>query len=402
VRRWLVPWLLCLGAACAWAQNEPDTSRQLLVLMHQPPPHFRPDAGYGGGWDDAAARKARQRVAERVAREHGLHLDSAWSMERLGLDCYVMTAPQGVALEPLARQLSNDRRVAWAQPVQHYRAHSGGDPLLALQPAATAWHLAALHRSATGRGVRVALIDSRVDERHPDLTDQVARQADFLKGPATPERHGTAVAGIIAARADDGIGIAGISPQASLMALRACRETAQETLCNSLGLALALHDAIAHDVQVINLSLSGPPDRLLQHLLDVALDQGCTVVAAADAGEPSGGFPASHPGVVAVALALLPDRDVVVAPGRDVLTTLPGGRWQPLSGASYAAAHVSGLFALMRQFGNHAAGRQAGAALVRTATGAIDACATLAGISGGCSCDCPPPQDASAGRAIAK
>jgi subtilisin family serine protease len=371
--------------------------RQLLVLMQQPPAHFRPDAGYGGGWDDAAARKARRRVAEGIAREHGLQLESAWSMDHLGLDCYLMTAPPGVAVEPLVQKLSADRRIAWAQPVRRYQAQGGGDPLFALQPAATAWHLAGLRHEATGRGVRVAVIDSRVDAAHPDLAGQVERQADFVDGPAVPESHGTAVAGIIAARADDGVGMAGIAPQARLLALRACHERGGATLCSSLGLALALHDAIAHDAQVINLSLSGPPDRLLQRLLDAALDQGCTVVAAADEAAADGGFPASHPGVVAVAMQPVPGRDRALAPGRDVMATLPGGRWQPLSGASYAAAEVSGLFALLRQQGAPAAGRQAGAALARTPTGEIDACASLARAAGRCRCDCPAVHDAAAG-----
>jgi subtilisin family serine protease len=89
----------------------------------------------------------------------------------------------------------------------------------------------------------------------------------------------------------------------------------------------------------------------------------------------------------------------VLAPGQDVLTTLPGGRWQPLSGASYAAAHVSGLFALLRQHGTAALGRHAAQALVRTEAGGVDACATLAAGANACACDCPGLQDASAGRA---
>jgi hypothetical protein len=402
VRRWLVVLLLCLGAAGAWAVEDEDAGRQLLVLMRQPPAHLRSDSGYAGGWDDLAARKARERLARRIAEEHGLQLQSSWSMERLGLDCYVMTVPPGMAVDALAQRLSGDRRVAWAQPVQRYRAQAGGDPLYALQPAAQAWHLAALHRHATGQGVRVAVIDSGVDAGHPDLRGQIERQMDALDAPAVAERHGTAVAGIVAARADNGVGIMGVAPHASLLALRACREISSETVCNSLSLALALHDAITHDAQVINLSLSGPVDRLLQRLLDSALQQGCTVVAAVDPAKADGGFPASHPGVVAVAAQAHARHDVVLAPGQDVLTTLPGGRWQPVSGASYAAAHVSGLFALLRQHGGAALGRRAAQALVRTPAGGVDACATLEAGTGGCACDCPGLQDASAGRASAR
>lgn len=403
MRRWLIALLLGLATAGVWALDDVDADRQLLVLMRQPSAHLRADSGYGGGWDDLAVRKARERLARRIARDHGLQFEGSWSMERLGLDCYVMTAPPGVAVQALAQQLSADHRVDWAQPVQRYQAQSGpGDPLYALQPAAEAWQLAALHRSATGQGVRVAVIDSGVDAHHPDLEGQVERELDALDGPLPPERHGTAVAGIIAARANNGVGIMGVAPRASLLALRACREKASETVCNSLGLALALHAAIAHDAQVINLSLSGPADRLLQRLLDAALQQGSTVVAAADPAAADGGFPASHPGVVAVAAHLQARVDAVLAPGLDVLTTLPGGRWQPLSGASYAAAHVSGLFALLHQRGLAAAGRQAAQALVRAESGHVDACATLARNAGGCACDCPGGLEASTGRADAR
>src|SRR5258708_17645500 len=144
-----------------------------------------------------------------------------------------------------------------------------------------------------------------------------------------PEQHGAGVAGIIAARADNGLGIVGVAPRARLLALRACwQEPAQPsnspaTVCDSLGLAEALHFAIDHNAQVINLSLSGPPDRLLGGLLDAALARGITVVGAFDRALPGGGFPASHAGVVAV-IDESPDaapRGGFGAPVRDVPTT---------------------------------------------------------------------------------
>jgi hypothetical protein len=82
-------------------------------------------------------------------------------------------------------------------------------------------------------------------------------------------------------------------------------------------------------------------------------------------------------------LQSLPAR-VYGAPGRDVPTTQPGGRWYLVNGSSYAVAHVSGLIALVRQ----SDGRGARVALTRLSGGAIDACATLAGTSPGCDCSC--------------
>ena len=83
-------------------------------------------------------------------------------MPLLGVDCFVMDgAGRPSAPERVAQALSRDPRVAWAQPMNVYRTRGHDDPLYPLQPAAQAWHLPELHEIATGRNVRVAVIDSR-------------------------------------------------------------------------------------------------------------------------------------------------------------------------------------------------------------------------------------------------
>jgi subtilisin family serine protease len=311
-------------------------------------------------------------------------------MPLLGLDCHVLNVPSGQAPERVAEALSRDPGVEWAQPMNLYRARGHGDPLYSVQPAALAWQLSDLHDLSTGRDVRVAVIDSGIDAQHPDLAGQVVLRENFVDGrPLLAEQHGTAVAGIIAARADNGIGIVGVAPQARLLALRACWEqTPQVTLCTSLGLAMALHFAIEHDAGVINLSLAGPPDRLLDRLIGIALSHAITVVAAVDRRLPRGGFPASRAGVIAVTDEAhdtqLPG--ALPAPAVDVPVTLPGGRWGFVSGSSYAAAHVAGLFALLRERRSSQAQPLSAASVVFHATGEIDACATLSQVAGIGSC----------------
>jgi subtilisin family serine protease len=203
----------------------------------------------------------------------------------------------------------------------------------------------------------------------------VAVRENFVTDrPYAAEAHGTGVAGVIAAAENNRLGIAGVAPDARLLALRACWDGgAQGTICDSLSLAKALHFAVDRDAQVINLSLAGPQDRLLGRLIDVAIADGATVVAAADPDLPKGGFPASHPGVMAVGAG--GEGAALTAPGHDVPTTLPGGRWSLVNGSSYAAAHVSGLMALIRQREPRARGA---AALVTSRTnGTIDACASI-------------------------
>jgi subtilisin family serine protease len=259
--------------------------------------------------------------------------------------------------------------------------------------------LAELHEFATGRNVVIAEVDTGVELNHPDLRGQVALARNFVDGdPYTGELHGTAVAGIIAARADDGIGIAGVAPQARLLALRACWQdpSGGGAACSSFTLAKALQFALKENSQVINLSLGGPPDRLLQRLLDAALAQGVTVVAAVDPQVRGGGFPASHPGVLEVAGEPGGDTpaEVLLAPGEDIPTTIPGQRWGFVAGSSFAAAHVTGVVALLRELVPRIQPEQVrdalaphiGPSLVAGRPVMIDPCAALARAAGTRAC----------------
>lgn len=363
------------GAPVVAASEAPG---RVLVLLRLPPPHLRLGGDYAGGYGDGAGRAARRRVGEALVRRHGLKVVEAWPMPLLGVDCLVMAVGAGQSATTLAATLSKLDGVEWAQPVSRFqtrgRVATANDPLFAAQPAAVTWRLAELHRVADGRGASVAVIDSQVERGHPDLAGQAVLNEDFAPAPAgAGEDHGTAVAGIIAARAGNGIGIAGVAPRARLMALRACwRQGPTATVCDSLSLAKALHRAIERRAGIVNLSLGGPHDLLLGRLIDAARARGATVVAAYDAAAPAGGFPASHPGVIAVSddARLAGRPGVYLAPGRGVPTTISGGGWRLVDGSSYAAAHVSGLLALAR-------GARPVAA--RSDGGAIDGCATVLG-----------------------
>lgn len=366
--------------------------RQILVMIKMAPAHYRPNSAYGGSYGDGAAMASRRRLARDIARRNGLELIDGWPMPLLSVDCFVMRVPEGQSVDGLVARLSSEPNVAWSQPMQTFQAMSGApvpnDPLFRVEPAAITWNLAELYRVATGKGVSIAVVDSKVDDAHPDLAGQIVAEQDFVTDQSqSAEGHGTGVAGVIAARLDNGIGIAGIAPNARIMALRACWQasTTPSTLCSSLTLARALQYAIDHNAKIINLSLSGPSDPLLQKLIELALIKKTTIVTAFDVRRPQGGFPASLPGVVAVSderLQKLPPT-VYGAPGSDVPTTQPGGKWTLVSGTSFAVAHVSGLMALIRE--RQLARR---AALVRLPNGQIDACASLLVTTAGCNCLC--------------
>ena len=404
MKRWrtlaaLAALLLC---ALAQAQSGPqsDTAaahpdpvaeaaqHQVLVMLRLPAGHFRPDASYGGGYLKDSGSAARRRVAADIAAAHGLQLRDNWPMPAIGVDCFVMEAPDAVPSARVLDALAHDARVAWAQPLADYHGLGDADPLYPAQPAAQDWHLAELHRVSTGRNVTVAVVDSGVDATHPDLAGRIKLRRNFVDAAPDPaEVHGTAVAGIIGARSGNGIGIAGIAPGATLMALRACWETGgRAARCNSLTLGKAINYALENGADIINLSLAGPPDRLLQSLLEAALGRGVTVVGAADPQRPDGGFPASLPGVIGVARS--GDRhaalsNLLYAPGTDVPTCAPGPRWNLVSGSSYAAAHVAGLAALLAEV------RPRGGVRL-LAAGNIDACAALSRAAKACVCLCTP------------
>jgi subtilisin family serine protease len=371
--------LLCCMARPAMAQAE-EAARQVLVMLQLPKAHYRPDGSYAGTYGEGVGRQSRQHTARALAEAHRLEMRSDWAMPLAGVDCFVMRLPEGDARTSAeaARAVAEDRRVAWAQPVGLYRAQSSQqEPLYPAQPAARQWQLSELHKLATGRGVKVAVVDSGVEAHHPDLAAQVASSGNYVDDKAAPaEGHGTAIAGVIAARADNGAGIAGIAPQARLLALRACWQAApDQTLCTSLGLAKALYAAIQQGAHIINMSLGGPDDRLLALLLDQAQARGASVVAALPG---SGGpFPANHPGVLVVGSAPPLPSGAVLAPGRDVPSTAPGGGWAVVSGSSFAAAHAAGLLALVRELDGRRGALALKTALVTAGQGRIDSCATL-------------------------
>jgi hypothetical protein len=384
------------AAAMPSSPEDEELERQVLVMLRPLPTRVRHGGGYGARPPPGARRRA-----EAIARRQGLTVLASWPLPSLGLDCYVMRiAPGGDRAQVLAR-LADDRRVQWAQAMQVFEVLGAGDPLYAAQPTASRWHLRELHRIATGRDVLVAQIDSGVALDHPDLQGQVALARNFVPGDGYPaESHGTEVAGIIVASADNGLGMAGVAPQARLLALRACWQLAVGgARCSSFSLAQALQFALHAKARVINLSLTGPRDELLSRLIDAALARGSTVVAAVDVAAADGGFPASRPGVLAVASddGACPLAAGLRAPGTSVPTTTPPRGWGMVSGASFAAAQVSGLSALMLQLAPALTPAQVAGALRASAVaggsaqaGRVDACSALARAhpGGPCPCEC--------------
>ncbi|MCC5577114.1 S8 family serine peptidase [Microtetraspora sp. AC03309] len=210
-----------------------------------------------------------------------------------------------------------------------------------------------------GSGVTVAVVDSGVDAKHPQL--KVAQSVD-LTGTGTQDclGHGTSVAGIIAGTERKGSPFAGVAPDARLISIK---HTNAERGDPAL-LARAIAKAADLGAQVINVSVRASDRMDLRRAVGYALSKDAVIVAAAgnvtkEDGTPSPAYPAAYPGVLAVGSST-PDDGLaefsnistpvgVLAPGQDLTSTWPGGTYQnDLKGTSQATAYVSGVVALVR------------------------------------------------------
>ena len=307
---------------------------------------------------------------EAITRDYALELVERWHSQALSLDCLVMRAADAAAARSAWREMSTDPRIESVQLERHHRVAGAvptmpvKDPYFDLQMRTQRRDVAPLLQRAAGRGVRVAVLDTGVDMSHPDLKSRITEAINFVSGdPALipAEFHGTAVVGLIAARAGNGIGIHGLAPEAEIFALRACWEpTYAIGLCSTNTLAQALDYAIDIRARIINLSLAGPDDPLLTRLVARAIELGAVVFGAAGE-EPGQTFPASVAEVVAVAQgeAAVPIAGAQLSiPGLQILTTVPEGRYDFLSGPSFATAHASGVAAVMLELQPHLSASQ--------------------------------------------
>lgn len=292
-------------------------------------------------------------AARRIAQAHGLQEVAAWPIELLGVHCLVYAIPPGAQSARILVALRRDPDVESAQPLARFEMRSAGynDPYARLQANLDDMGVQAAQQWTRGRGVLIAVIDTGVDTVHPDFGQRLDRVRDFVAdGRNAAEAHGTAVAGIIAAVPNNGIGIAGIAPEATVLPLRACWSTGSATgSCNTFTLAQALAAAVDAGARIINLSLGGPDDALLSRIVAGALARGIVVVGAVPASGRREGFPTAIDGVLAVDAAARAGREpsVLYAPGSEVFTLTPLGRYDVASGSSVAAAEVSAVAALL-------------------------------------------------------
>ena len=390
--------LLLLVAACATLPLSPrvpalpqaarvQSSDFIVVTVRN---DRRPQAQRAGstprGYDQAGAYGITAEASESVhalERAYGLREVSSWPIATLRVHCVVFRVPSAATKMALIAQLSRDPRVESAQPLNEFTTQTApesvgdagterqphsvedsehsrpewmpyNDPYAPLQRALRDLGVIEAQKESRGAGVRIAIIDTGVDLDHPDLAGRVIAHRNFVDDDERQflqDRHGTEVAGVIAAVANNGIGIVGIAPDAQLLAYKACWQSpadAAHAVCNSFTLAQGLEAAILAHADIVNLSLAGPPDPLLASLVRDGERRGILFTGAVPE-FTAAGFPSAVPGVLAVESAEDGPRRAqdLFAPGREILTLTPGGHYDFASGSSLATAEVSGVLALM-------------------------------------------------------
>jgi thermitase len=229
-------------------------------------------------------------------------------------------------------------------------------------------------KTTQGKGVTVAVVDTGVDFRHPDLKGHLLKGYDPIgkdNDPTDTQGHGTSVSGIIAAVTNNKVGVAGVAPKSKILPFRSCSVVGERACYDTEG-ADAIMRAADAGAQVINLSLGG----LVPALMDVAVAyatarSALVVVSAGNEALPFCESPGNNPTVLCVGASDKLDglakfeakpgespggsnygvRLDVVAPGKNLWTTGRAGQYTDFSGTSGAAPVVSGIGALLISMG---------------------------------------------------
>ncbi|MGE0565146.1 MAG: S8 family serine peptidase [Pseudolabrys sp.] len=263
----------------------------------------------------------------------------------------------GRSVAGVIQSLARYVRVIAAQSNNFFRLQQGTAPAQSgsAQYVVDKLHLLEAHRITGGDDVPVAVIDSQIDESHPELAGTVVKRLDLTGAPAAAHAHGTGMAGAVAAKGR----LTGVAPRARLLAVRAFGGGAASTDATTFNVIKGIDWAASEGARVINMSFAGPRDPLMAEILAAADARGVVLVAAVGNAGPRSPplFPGAYRQVIGVTATdshdkLLPVANrgaqvAVAAPGVDVLLPAPGGGLQVTSGTSAAAAHVSGVAALL-------------------------------------------------------
>jgi subtilase family protein len=312
----------------------------------------------------AFSSSATPAAIEQLARRHNLTQLESQDLSLIGSTVYRFRINGRRPVGDLIGALEDERIVSSVQPnylftLQEDAAKTASKIASQMQDYTAQYVLAKLqieqaHHVATGKSVLIALIDSEIDTKNPDLDDAIAKNFDALGGDDKPHAHGTAMAGAIAAHHK----LMGIAPGAQILAARAFDDN-RDAKGTSFAIYKGLEWAADNGARVVNMSFAGPADPILHRMLAAAYEKNLVLIAAAGNAGPTSAplYPAADPNVIAVTatdssdgLFTMANRGsyiAIAAPGVDILALAPDQALQMTTGTSVATAHVSGLVALL-------------------------------------------------------
>lgn len=300
-------------------------------------------------------------IAEAIGQKHHLTLVSSHNAALIGggtLNRYKITDHRTVP--EVIRDLETEQQITWAQPNYIFKlegVETAAKGLAGAQYTIGKMHLTEAHRVTEGDGALVAIIDSGIDEDHSDLAGAVADRIDLAGGDTRAHAHGTAIAGAISAHG----ALTGVAPNAKILAIRAfcgC-DTKPGDDGTTAHVIDGLEWAYKHHARIVNMSFAGAYDPLLALAISTAHQKDMILIAAAGNEGPTAkpAYPAADPNVIAVTATDRNDQIFsaanrgsyisLAAPGADIIAAAPSNSYQFSSGTSIAAAHISGVAALL-------------------------------------------------------
>ena len=303
---------------------------------------------------------SRQQV-ESLARRLGVTVIGSQSVELLGTRAYQFRLASGGDVRDVIRRAEASGICRKSQPNYRFALSQTASVSASTAEADESQYaikkllLPAAHRLSNGDNVLVAVIDSAIDAKHPELTGTVVDRFDATGFDNAPDKHGTGTAGAIAAH----LKLMGVAPHAHVLAATAFSPKTGSAEATTLQILKAIDWAVRKGAKVINMSFAGPPDPGLQRALNAAHAKGIVLIAAAGNAGPKSPplYPGANRYVIAVTATDSDDRlfpgsnrgaqIAVAAPGVDILLPAPGAKYQVTTGTSFSCALVSGVAALM-------------------------------------------------------
>jgi len=296
--------------------------------------------------------------ADELARRHRLARIGSQNFPLIGGTIGLFRITDRRTIEVASREFAAEAGVRSVQPNFRYvlqeqkAALTEGDPA---QYANAKLRLPQAHTLAHGANVTIAVIDSGIDVKHPELANAIADNFDALGSKEGPHVHGTGIAGAIVAHAR----LMGSAPEARILAIRAFGAAPKGAESTTYVILKGLDYAAGHGAQIVNMSFAGPKDALIERGIAANVAKGFVMVAAAGNAGPKSPplYPAANANVIAVTATDAQDRlfaasnrgshIAISAPGVDIFLPAPDEKYQMTSGTSFSAAYVSGLAALM-------------------------------------------------------